>query len=286
MTRIWDTTHVSGVSRGCAYTTAVLVTGVADDPLLLLGRPGGGLLAAMIAPPGVDGTLRTVYAPHGIATPTDPTRAAERITRRLLPAYRTALRSVALPAVRRAHHHATRALAAWDAVSDQLCDEQGFPLDPAAYGARQAERDSTAWHHFETFLRFGPHALAAAAAATAHTAPSPATANRWQAQLHALTSALLVGHAVQQEWAARAATRHPGPGEPGGLAEARATDGWAPASEFITHGAVLTEIHQAADRTQPRLHAARPRRAPQPGTTPSGSPIPPLRPDTGPGRHR
>jgi hypothetical protein len=72
LARVWDTTHVSRVIRDGAFSGSVLVTGFTGEPLLLLGRPGGGLLAAMLAPPGVDATLRTASAPRGIATPAHP----------------------------------------------------------------------------------------------------------------------------------------------------------------------------------------------------------------------
>ncbi|MGW3341201.1 hypothetical protein ACWDCL_27420 [Streptomyces sp. NPDC001009] len=48
----------------------------------------------------------------------------------------------------------------WDAVSDSLCDEDGWPLDEEEYSNGKVKRDAEAWKHAEVFLDHGSEVLA------------------------------------------------------------------------------------------------------------------------------
>ncbi len=65
----------------------------------------------------------------------------------------------------RRHLPALASAAAWDAVSDSLCDADGWPLDDKVYGDGKAKRDAEAWKHAEVFLDHGPEVLAGVRAA-------------------------------------------------------------------------------------------------------------------------
>jgi hypothetical protein len=54
---------------------------------------------------------------------------------------------------------------AWDAVSDSICDADGWPLDDKVYGDGKVKRDAEAWKHAEVFLDHGPAVLAGVRAA-------------------------------------------------------------------------------------------------------------------------
>jgi hypothetical protein len=174
--KLWDHGHVEWALQDFVHHEAALLVGPVDELFVVLARPlhSGQFLVAAITPPGTDGTLRTDYAPNGIAVPGDPVRAAADIERRLLPRYRQAVETVRAPALREAHLLARKALDDWDAVSDSFCDEQGFPLDEDAYGNRQAQRDAQAWLPFERFLFYGPAAIEQAKTNLAAFTPPPA----------------------------------------------------------------------------------------------------------------
>ncbi|NED88039.1 hypothetical protein G3I76_49160, partial [Streptomyces sp. SID11233] len=64
-----------------------------------------------------------------------------------------------VPALAAAAESITRASDAWDAVSDSLCDEDGWPLDETRYADRKVRRDAEAWAGVETFLAHGDEVL-------------------------------------------------------------------------------------------------------------------------------
>ncbi|MFF3973247.1 hypothetical protein ACFYZ6_25795 [Streptomyces rubiginosohelvolus] len=70
-----------------------------------------------------------------------------------------------LPALASAAAGINEACDAWDAVSDSLCDADGWPLDDKVYGDGKVQRDAEAWKHAEVFLDHGPEVLAGVRAA-------------------------------------------------------------------------------------------------------------------------
>ncbi|WP_258036412.1 hypothetical protein, partial [Streptomyces sp. SM10] len=70
-----------------------------------------------------------------------------------------------LPALASAAAGINEACDAWDAVSDSLCDADGWPLDDKIYGDGKVKRDAEAWKHAEVFLDHGPEVLAGVRAA-------------------------------------------------------------------------------------------------------------------------
>jgi hypothetical protein len=141
MDRLWDNGHAEWALQDFVHDEAALLDGPGGERFVVLARPlhRGQFLVAALAPPGIDGVLRPLHTPHGIAVPGDPVRAAADVERRLLPRYRHAVEAARVPALREAHCLAEQALADWDSVSDSLCDAAGMPLDEDAYGIRQAD---------------------------------------------------------------------------------------------------------------------------------------------------
>ncbi|MDX3605175.1 MULTISPECIES: hypothetical protein [Streptomyces] len=70
-----------------------------------------------------------------------------------------------LPALASAAAGINEACDAWDAVSDSLCDADGWPMDDKVYGDGKVKRDAEAWKHAEVFLDHGPEVLAGVRAA-------------------------------------------------------------------------------------------------------------------------
>lgn len=70
-----------------------------------------------------------------------------------------------LPALASAAAGINEACDAWDAVSDSLCDADGWPLDDKVYGDGKVKRDAEVWKHAEVFLDHGPEVLAGVRAA-------------------------------------------------------------------------------------------------------------------------
>ncbi|MFJ2708860.1 hypothetical protein ACIO3R_37515 [Streptomyces sp. NPDC087428] len=70
-----------------------------------------------------------------------------------------------LPALASAAAGINEACDAWDAVSDSLCDADGWPLDDKVYGGGKVKRDAEAWKYAEVFLDHGPEVLAGVRAA-------------------------------------------------------------------------------------------------------------------------
>jgi hypothetical protein len=238
------------------HREAALLIGPDHDRLMVLARPlrPGRFLVAALAPPGVSGALHLHHAPHGIAVPGDPARAAAAIERRLLPRYRQAVDTVRGPALDEAQLLAQEALDSWDAVSDSLCDEHGVPFDEDAYGARQVQRDAEAWRPFETFLFHGPQAIQdAQAALTSLTLPA-ATANRWSRQLRELGSALAEGTRIRDDWNCYLADILEYRTDPGrwrafnSALETRNAEAWHAITNFIDLAPVLAAIREAEQR--------------------------------------
>ncbi|MEU6172719.1 hypothetical protein ABZ832_12385 [Streptantibioticus parmotrematis] len=240
---LWDDALVEGVLQDVVQREAALLVGPGDEALLILARPRhpDQVLVAALAPPGVDGVIRSDHVPRGIAVSSDPARAAAAVSQRLLPRYHACLDQVRMPVLGHAHREAARALADWDAVSGSLTDDQGFPIDGSAYGARQAERDMRAWDAFEAFLVHGPTALHTARTTLDRLTPPPETASRWHHDLRALNDAVREGIQIRDKWATRLSGVADDAGRQRAL-EARAAEGWSAVDAFIRHGPVLRDI--------------------------------------------
>ncbi|MFI0942767.1 hypothetical protein [Streptomyces sp. NPDC021020] len=302
--RLWDNGPATNTLQWFTPDEAALLDGPGGEHLVVLARPQrpGQFLVAALAPPGIDGPLRTGHRPNGISVSGEPARAAADIERRLLPRYGKAVETVRTPALHAAHQRAREALADWDAVSDSLCDEQGFPLDDDAYGIRQAQRDADAWAPFETFLHHGAAALDHAGTLLP-TLPVPAaTAGRWRYELRALKDALAEGTHIRDLWESRLiaiVARRDDPNRWRVFNDAlddRNAEGWSAVDVFIEHAPVLQVIENAARRhtaaDTARVNAARARsttavpeptpsprlRPPEPPSPPSGPPNPPHAP--------
>ncbi|MFF3257848.1 hypothetical protein ACFYWO_01580 [Streptomyces sp. NPDC002932] len=70
-----------------------------------------------------------------------------------------------IPALAMAAAGINQASAAWDAVSDSFCDDDGWPIDEEGYADGKVKRDAEAWTHVEVFLAHGPEVLAGVRAA-------------------------------------------------------------------------------------------------------------------------
>ncbi|MZD08302.1 hypothetical protein GTW43_24940 [Streptomyces sp. SID5785] len=161
-----------------------------------------------------------------------------------------------------------RTLEEWDAVSDSLCDGEGWPLDDR-YGLRQQQRDAEMWAQFEPYLRQGPPLLAHAEASLPRLGPDERVAARWAYRLRVLRDALKGGTRVQGELEFVAEVllpEHPHYEETWQRAIAlRNAEGWHYALTWFEHADALTEITQTE-----RALAAKP-------TSPHRGPLPPQR---------
>ncbi|WP_433888490.1 hypothetical protein [Streptomyces sp. CA-111067] len=302
MDRLWDNGHAEWALQDAVHEEAALLDGPGGEGFVVLARPRhrGQFLVAALAPPGIDGVLRTGHTPHGIAVPGDPIRAAVAVERRLLPRYQHSVETVRGPALREAHRLAQEALDDWDAVSDSLCDERGVPLDEDAYGIRQAQRDTEAWQPFETFLFHGSAAIEHAKTALPALPLPASTAERWSYKVRELTGALTEGIAIRDAWESRLAgvlDQQVGPARWvafNDTLDERNAEGWYAMTLFIDHAPVLHAIdnaeQQGAESAAARLTAARARstivpahrtsaRPPTPDAPPP-APGPPARPHT------
>ncbi|NEA56580.1 hypothetical protein G3I60_21185 [Streptomyces sp. SID13666] len=88
----------------------------------------------------------------------------------------------------------------WDAVSDSLCDEDGWPIDEENYADGNVARDAAAWEHVETFLAHGPAVLAGvrAAATGADYADGPISSDL--RRLHGIDTDLTRAAEIRREW--------------------------------------------------------------------------------------
>ncbi|MFZ3572299.1 hypothetical protein ACOKM5_35815 [Streptomyces sp. BH097] len=141
-----------------------------------------------------------------------------------------------------------RILADWDAVSDSLCDGDGWPLDDR-YDLRQQQRDAQMWAQFEPYLREGPPLLAHAEASLARFEPEDQVATRWPYRLRVLREALAGGALVQDEFECVSEALlpdHPAFQETWERAVAlRNAEGWHYALTWLERADVLTEIAES-----------------------------------------
>jgi hypothetical protein len=281
----WETTHHDVRSPASAITqfawdNAQHHDGIpADDPhAAVLDGPDGEqllvtpspdrphrFLAGALFPPGTAIWMR--YRPpvaRAIAVPDDPARAAAAVTARFLPQYDLALHQLRITAIAHAYGLGETVLASWDALSDSLCDEQGFPLDEEVYGLRQAQRDAQVWTQFSAFLTHGKPLLDRADAQLPDLYDHPDDAplrQRYQYALRQLRNAHTRGLAV----------RFPIPGK---VAE-RDAEIWHEMTEWLAHTPYLLTLARQAGPApripQPSHSRARHTGRQQPAAPPPGA---------------
>ncbi|GAB3177250.1 hypothetical protein GCM10027162_26780 [Streptomyces incanus] len=178
---------------------------------------------------------------------------------------------------------------AWDAVSDSLCDADGWPLDEDVYADGKVKRDAEAWKHAEVFLDHGPEVLAGVRA----TADGPdyveGPISDDLRRLRGLDTTLVRASRLRQEWDQIMALMDGS--QPGSLQlyqeraeEHRNTEGWHYAHELSYQGPALVRageyLADRADAERPsqaeRARVALTRSAPGAhGVPPASSPVPP-----------
>lgn len=91
--RIWDEGHLYWLAVECVVDRAAVLTGPQSTELIVVDRSYGRkpFMVGALIPPKADPELGPHDAPNGVSVPRDPARAADRVARRLLPAYRRAV---------------------------------------------------------------------------------------------------------------------------------------------------------------------------------------------------
>ncbi|GAA4947544.1 hypothetical protein GCM10023205_04350 [Yinghuangia aomiensis] len=164
------------------------------------------------------------------------------------------------------------ALNAWDKVSDNLCGEDGRPLDDDAYWPRRAELDRVVWEQFASvFLVHGAVMLEQGRrAAAGMTGQDSREAAHY---LGVLAAALEEGRQVRADGERALAALLDTEGQTrdeAAYADAvaeRDAEGWHAASTWINHGDLLAYLAYLGTRTatpapSPAMHLPR---TPQPG---------------------
>ncbi|MEU0447531.1 hypothetical protein [Streptomyces tendae] len=161
-----------------------------------------------------------------------------------------------LPALATAAAGINEASDAWDAVSDSLCDADGWPLDEDVYADGKVKRDAEAWKHAEVFLDHGPEVLAGVRA----TADGPdyieGPISDDLRRLRGLATTLARASQLRQEWDQIMALMDGS--QPGSLQlyqeraeEQRNTEGWHYAHELSYQGSALVRAGEyLADRAE------------------------------------
>ncbi|WP_165983952.1 hypothetical protein [Streptomyces sp. YIM 98790] len=253
---VWD--HHGVLHRALAehrVPRAAILTDEQRHQLVVIDRPGhpGRLLAAPLAGSGFEDLSAAgiaaagLPAPDAISLPRDPARAAAALARRLLPHQLQMLHALRVVELEHALRQGQAALAAWDAVSDSLCDAAGQPLDENAYGARQRRRDTQVWDHYRTFLRHAPELLGHVETLNPRILAGHPEARHLTWRLDRLRGALNAGerilHAWQQEVQRMRTVPDPGLHIPYEEAVAeRNAEAWTYMDDVLAHGPVLVQL--------------------------------------------
>ncbi|MDH6111356.1 hypothetical protein P3T36_003379 [Kitasatospora sp. MAP12-15] len=131
----------------------------------------------------------------------------------------------------------------FDAISDSLCDEQGFVADHAAWDRHVVRRDLSAWTHMQTVLLHGSAYLDHVRQNVVRLNPDADTRRSWTYHLRALETALDNAHRQQAAWPA------PGPflGDDDRSREDLAAETWSDMNEWARHGPVAADILRRAE---------------------------------------
>ncbi|MEU3597197.1 hypothetical protein ABZ714_00450 [Streptomyces sp. NPDC006798] len=181
-----------------------------------------------------------------------------------------------------------KVLADWDAVSDSLCDADGWALDDR-YDLRKQQRDADMWTLFAPYLTEGAALIVPAEDVLPDLDPKQRLEQRWDQRLRTLREALDGGRHVRDEWLAVENALVPGHPRTGEVrAEAlveRNAEGWHYSLTWAENAGALVEIARAAEPlagpTPPASQTLRAEaalaRSPQAGLsppTPAPSPVP------------
>ncbi|WP_052440953.1 hypothetical protein [Streptacidiphilus anmyonensis] len=293
--QVWDLGSLHGALSIYALNEAEILSGPNGLRLLAVRQPGNreqllvGALRPATIPRDILDTHGDRAVPWAIAVNPEPARAAAEIRQRFLPRYHQALWQVRVRALTAAANGIEEALAAWDAVSESLCDEQGWPLDDAAYSAGKITRDARAWEHVETFLALGPDVLADVRSLLVDDDRVAGPFSEDLRRMAGIDTTLARTAAIREEWEQVTALMEgimPGltVADAAEIAAARNEDGWAYAHELTRNGRALasaaaklservkTQGSPRSQRTQAALlRSAKAPAAPAPGTTPSSA---------------
>ncbi|MGC4998475.1 hypothetical protein [Streptomyces sp. DT195] len=188
----------------------------------------------------------------------------------------------------------------WDAISDSLCDVDGWPLDEEEYADGKVKRDAEAWKHAEVFLDHGPEVLAGVRSAAAGPDYVERPISDDLRQLRGLDTTLERASQLRNEWDQIMALMEAS--QPGSLQlyqqraeEHRNSEGWHYADELSYQGLALVRVAEhLADRADAerasqteRGRVALTRSAPAPrGVPPVAPAVPPASNPPAPGPSR
>ncbi|WP_406220706.1 hypothetical protein [Streptomyces decoyicus] len=238
---------------------AALLTNGTDE-LLMIERPGHEqLLIGACLPTDFNRRFldnrhfsKTPYAPNSICIPTQPLLAAQAITAQLLPRYAHAVHRLRTDLVSDALLAGQKALDAWDAISDSLADEQGWPLDDETYGLRVQRRDAGVWDQFEVFVN---HGRALIDRVTKHLDELPDQIPRGPAErlLSAMSGVLECGNSAIASWEediSRLGDHYPPEAFEYAVAE-RNADAWDAMVTWLAHGPGFIGLARTAAPSPP-----------------------------------
>ncbi|MFI0013086.1 hypothetical protein [Streptomyces griseus] len=205
-----------------------------------------------------------------------------------------------LPALASAAAGINEACDAWDAVSDSLCDADGWPLDDKVYGDGKVKRDAEAWKHAEVFLDHGPEVLAGVRAAATGPDYVEGPISDDLRRIRGIDTILFRAEELRHEWAGVMALMDGS--QPSVLhlyqeraEEHRNTEGWHYSHELGSKGPALVRVgeylaHRADTERPPQTERARVALTRSTHNTPAVSPaspqVPPASHPPAPGRSR
>ncbi|GHI44843.1 MULTISPECIES: hypothetical protein [Streptomyces] len=205
-----------------------------------------------------------------------------------------------LPALASAAAGINEACDAWDAVSDSLCDADGWPLDDKVYGDGKVKRDAEAWKHTEVFLDHGPEVVAGVRAAADGPDYVEGPISDDLRRIRGIDTILLRAQELRHEWADVMALMDGS--QPSVLhlykeraEEHRNTEGWHYSHELGSKGPALVRVgeylaHQADTERPAQTERARVALTRSTHNAPAGSPaspqVPPASQPPAPGRSR
>ncbi|MFJ9988104.1 hypothetical protein NEH83_33495 [Streptomyces sp. JUS-F4] len=205
-----------------------------------------------------------------------------------------------LPALASAAAGINEACDAWDAVSDSLCDANGWPLDDEVYGDEKVKRDAEAWKRAEVFLDHGPEVLAGVRAAADGPDYVEGPISDDLRRVRGIDNILFRAEELRQEWDGVMALMDGS--QPSVLhlyqeraEEHRNTEGWHYSLELGSKGPALVRVgeylaHRADTERPAQTERARVALTRSTHNTPAVSPASPQAPPTShppaPGRSR
>ncbi|MFG2370530.1 hypothetical protein ACGFY9_03525 [Streptomyces sp. NPDC048504] len=170
-----------------------------------------------------------------------------------------------IPALAAAAAGIRQASDAWDAVSDSLCDRDGWPID-GSYDDGKVKRDAEAWKHVEVFLAHGPEVLAGVRTAASGADYVEGPVSEDLRQLRGIDTSLVRAGQIRHEWdqvLALMEGSQPGSRElyVSRVEEIRNAEGWHYADELSYQGPALARAgdylaHRAETDPAPQTERA------------------------------